>query len=107
MNFSGCDSRAQSLHPFLSQTPSNQRRDGRLDQNWQGDLFGANLFPGPLFQEPADGFEQKLSDLILHILYVVVQFYPWFEFYLLLFQTHYHNYISMPKNKRKENLNQG
>ena len=55
LNFSGCDSRAQSLHPFLSQTPSNQRRDGRLDQNWQGDLFGANVFPGPLFQEPADG----------------------------------------------------
>ena len=55
LNFSGCDSRAQSLHPFLSQTPSNQRRDGRLDQNWQGDLLGPNLFPGPLFQEPADG----------------------------------------------------
>ena len=46
-----------------------------------------------------------MSDLILHILYVVVQFYPWFEFYLLLFQTH--NYISIPKNKGKENLNQG
>ena len=55
LNFSGCDSRTQGLHPFLSQTPSNQRRDGGLDQNWQGDLFGANLFPRPLFQEPADG----------------------------------------------------
>ena len=23
-------------------------------------------------------------------MYVVVQFYPWFKFYFLLFQTHYH-----------------
>ena len=53
LKFSGCDSRAQSLHPFLSQTPSNQRRAGGLDQNWQGDLFDANLFPGPLFQKLA------------------------------------------------------
>lgn len=60
-NISGCDSRAQSLHPFLSQTPSNQRRDGGLDQNWQGDLFGAILFPGPLLRTCRWGckFQQK------------------------------------------------
>ena len=32
--------------------------------------------------------------------YVVVQFYPWFKFYFLLFQTHYH---TLPYPKTKEN----
>ena len=32
--------------------------------------------------------------------YVVVQFYPWFKFYFLLFQTHYH---TLPYSKTKEN----
>ena len=31
--------------------------------------------------------------------YVVVQFYPWFNFYFLLFQTHYHT-IPYPKTKQ-------
>ena len=30
--------------------------------------------------------------------YVVVQFYPWFKFYFLLFQTHYHT-LPYPKTK--------
>ena len=34
------------------------------------------------------------------IAYVVVQFYPWFEFYILLSQTHYH---TLPYPKTKEN----
>ena len=33
---SGGDSRAQSLHSILSQTSTNQRGDGGLDQDWQG-----------------------------------------------------------------------
>ena len=32
--------------------------------------------------------------------YVVVQFYPWFKFYFLLFQAHYH---TLPYPKTKEN----
>ena len=32
--------------------------------------------------------------------YVVVQFYPWFKFYFLLFQTRYH---TLPYPKTKEN----
>ena len=32
--------------------------------------------------------------------YVVVQFYPWFKFYFLLFETHYH---TLPYPKTKEN----
>ena len=43
--------------------------------------------------------------------YVVVQFYPWFKFSFVLFQTDCHiiivHYHTVPKNKRKENLNQG
>ena len=31
---------------------------------------------------------------------VAVQFYPWFKFYFLLFQTHYH---TLPYPKTKEN----
>ena len=34
--------------------------------------------------------------------YVVVQFYPWFNFYFPLFQTHYH---ILPCPKTKENKN--
>ena len=30
----------------------------------------------------------------------MVQFYPWFKFYFLLFQTHYH---TLPYPKTKEN----
>ena len=33
--------------------------------------------------------------------YVVVQFYPWFKFYFLLFQTHYHT-LPYPKTKEKK-----
>ena len=32
--------------------------------------------------------------------------YPWFKFDFPLFQTHYHT-LQYPKNKRKQNLNQG
>ena len=115
MNFSGCDSRAQSLHPFLSQTPSNQRRDGRLDQNWQGDLFGPNLFPAPLFQEPAveDAvccslkFQQKcqISFCILYS-YVLVQFYLWFKFYFFCFKLIiiYHHTQKQKKIKFKPRI---
>ena len=35
-----------------------------------------------------------------HLVYVVVQFYPWFKFYFLLFQTHYHT--SYPYTITKE-----
>ena len=32
--------------------------------------------------------------------YIVVQFYPWFKFQFLLFQTHYHHiYYHSPKQK--------
>ena len=34
--------------------------------------------------------------------YVVVQFYPWFNFYVPLFQTHYHT-IPYPKPKANKN----
>ena len=34
--------------------------------------------------------------------YVVVQFYPWFNFFFLLFLTHYH---TLPYPKTKENKN--
>ena len=37
-----------------------------------------------------------------HYVYVVVQFYPWFNFYFPLFQTHYH---ILPCPKTKENKN--
>ena len=32
---------------------------------------------------------------------VVVQFYPWFKFFFLLFQTHYHQ-ITITKTKEKK-----
>ena len=35
------------------------------------------------------------------IIYVVVQFYPWFNFYFLLFQTHYQTLPYPPKKKLK------
>ena len=34
--------------------------------------------------------------------YVVVQFYTWFKFYFLLFQTHYHT-LPRPKTKGDKN----
>ena len=37
---------------------------------------------------------------LLQCIYVVVQFYPWFEFSFLLSQTHYH---ALPYPKTKEN----
>ena len=43
----------------------------------------------------------KISDLPYFLIVdVVVQFYPWFKFYFLLFQTHYH---TLPYPKTKEN----
>ena len=38
--------------------------------------------------------------VIAWIYYVVVQFYSWFKFYFLMFQTHYH---ILPYPKPKEN----
>ena len=38
----------------------------------------------------------------LEDVYFVVQFYPWFNFYFLLFYTHYHK---LPYTKTKENKN--
>ena len=35
-------------------------------------------------------------------MYVVVQFYPWFNFYFPLFQTHYH-ILPCPKTKGNKN----
>ena len=37
----------------------------------------------------------------LCVVYVVVQFYPWFKFYFPLFQTHYHT-LQYPKQKQKK-----
>ena len=34
------------------------------------------------------------------VVYVVVQVFPWFEFYFPLFKTHYH---TLPYHKTKEN----
>ena len=51
-----------------------------------------NFCPGDelqtFYQSEADG-------------YVVVQFYPWFKFSFLLFQTHYH-ILPYPKTKEKK-----
>ena len=41
-----------------------------------------------------------LRESVLNWIYVVVQFYPWFKFYFLLFQTHYHTLL-LPKTKKK------
>lgn len=35
------------------------------------------------------------------IVYVVIQIYPWFKIYFLLFQNHYHNYHSKKQRKIK------
>ena len=47
----------------------------------------------------------KMSDFILHNydIYAVAQFYPWFQLYFLLFQTHYHilPYPTMKEKKLK------
>ena len=37
----------------------------------------------------------------LCVVYVVVQFCPWFKFYFPLFQTHYHT-LQHPKQKQKK-----
>ena len=61
-------------------------------------------------------FSEKVSYLVeisgvilgrlLQCIYVVVQFYPWFRFYFLLFQSHYHTLLYQ-KRKEKNTLNQG
>ena len=44
---------------------------------------------------------QKMSLPITNLsIYVVVQFYPWFKFYFLLFEAHYH---TLPCPKTTEN----
>ena len=44
-------------------------------------------------------------NFVFNVTYVVVQLYPWFKFYFLLFQTHYHTlpYKQLPYPKTKEN----
>ena len=39
-----------------------------------------------------------VHELFARVVYVVVQFYPWFKFYFSLFQTHYHT-LPYPKTK--------
>ena len=43
--------------------------------------------------------------MMLKVIYVVVQFYPWFKFSFLLFQTHYYviiiHYHTQKQKKRK------
>ena len=47
------------------------------------------------------GPEMKgVKSRLVNIIYVVVQLYPWFKFYFLLFQTHYHR---LPYPKTIEN----
>ena len=40
----------------------------------------------------------RVHELLARVIYVVVQFCPWFEFYFSLFQTHYH-ILPYPKTK--------
>ena len=44
--------------------------------------------------------EERRAIPRLTVVYAVVQFYPWFKFYFLLFQNHYH---ILPYPKTKEN----
>ena len=65
-------------------------------------------------QQKEEKTKLKIDVLILYfvfnITYVVVQFYPWFKFSFLLFQTHYHTlpytqiYVLLPYPKTKENI---
>ena len=41
-----------------------------------------------------------ILNFVFNIIYLVVQFYPWFKFSILLFQTHYH---TLPYPKTKQN----
>jgi len=46
--------------------------------------------------------ERNVIEFALNSGYVVVPFYPWFNFYFLLFYFHYH---TLPYTKTKENKN--
>ena len=48
-----------------------------------------------------------LRESVLNWIYVVVQFYPWFKFYFLLFQTHYYTLerFSLDCRKTKTKVN--
>ena len=39
-------------------------------------------------------------------MYVVVQFYSWYQLYFPLFQTHYHS-LPYPETEENTNVNQG
>ena len=62
-------------------------------------------------QQKVEKMKLKKDALILNfvfnIIYVVVQFYPWFKFSFLLFQTHYHTLPNtqciLPYPKTKQN----
>ena len=52
--------------------------------------------------------EIEVINVVYFDVAVVVQFYPWFNFYFLLlaFVSNSLSYMTIPKNKRKETLNQ-
>ena len=52
--------------------------------------------------------EIEVINVVYFDVAVVVQFYPWFNLYFLLLAlvSNSLSYITIPKNKRKENLNQ-
>ena len=77
---------------------------------WENCLYwhnGTTLIVGNLeIACSASSLEVDLSDYLTHSfpmfgVNIVVQFYHWFEFYFLLFQTHYHT-LPYPKAKEKK-----
>ena len=56
-------------------------------------------------EHPTIKFKAEISDtatvFLDTVVYVVVQFYPWFKLYFSLFQTHYH-ILPYPKTKEKK-----
>ena len=70
--------------------------------------FGTHFGPSSLpFSKVANAWDVIATwpASVKTVVYVVVQFYPWFKFYFL-FVSNSLSYISTPKNKRKQNLNQ-
>ena len=49
-------------------------------------------------------FTNKQIALIIIDVSVVVQFYPWFKFYFLLFQTHYHVIIIHSHTQKQKKI---
>ena len=59
-----------------------------------------NIQPGFLCWGAKQHFVFTTTKKQISRIYVVVQFYPWFKFYFLLFQIHYH---TLPYPKTEEN----